>query len=39
VNGPMVFKREVKLYVHTSATIGDVRGATAVRFDGEDAPE
>ena len=39
VNGPMVFKREVKLYVHATATIGEVRGATAVRYEGEDAPE
>ncbi len=39
VNGPMVFKREVKLYVHATARIGEVRGATAVRFEGEDAPE
>ncbi|MGL6291263.1 MAG: hypothetical protein ACRC2H_11280 [Silanimonas sp.] len=39
VNGPMVFKREVKLYVHATATIGEVRGATAVRYEGENAPE
>jgi hypothetical protein len=39
VNGPMVFKREVKLYVHATATVGEVRGATAVRYEGEDAPE
>lgn len=39
VTGPMVFRREVKLFVHESARIGDVRGATPVRFSGEDAPE
>ena len=39
VTGPMVFKREVRLFVHATATIGEVRGATAVRYEGEDAPE
>jgi len=39
VSGPMVFKREVRLFVHATASIGDVRGATAVRFEGDDAPE
>ena len=39
VNGPIVFKRDVKLYVHATATIGDVRGATALRYEGDDAPE
>ena len=39
VSGPMVFKREVKLFVHATANIGEVRGATAVRYEGDDAPE
>ena len=39
VSGPMVFKREVKLFVHASARIGDVSGATPVRYEGERAPE
>lgn len=39
VNGPMVFKREVRLYVHTTARIGEVRGTTPVRYDGDDVPE
>ena len=32
VEGPMVFEREVELYVHTGAKIGSVTGATAVPF-------
>jgi len=39
VQGPLRFKREVKLYVSDSATIGPVEGATALRFSGERAPE
>ena len=39
VEGPLVFEREVKLYVHASARIGDLRGATAVRFDGSTPPK
>jgi hypothetical protein len=39
VSGPLVFKREVKLYVHATARVGEVRGATAVRYEGDDAPE
>lgn len=39
VNGPMDFKREVKLFVHATATIGEVRGATAVRYEGDTPPE
>jgi DUF4097 and DUF4098 domain-containing protein YvlB len=38
VEGPLVFEREVKLYVHSSARIGSVRGATAVRFEGATPP-
>ena len=39
VDGPLVFEREVKLYVHSSARIGSLRGATAVRFDGNTPPK
>lgn len=39
VDGPLVFEREVKLYVHASARIGSVRGATAVRFEGATPPK
>ena len=38
VDGPLVFEREVKLYVHASAEIGPVTGATAVRYEGDTAP-
>lgn len=33
VDGPLVFERKVELLVHSSAVIGPVTGATAVRFD------
>lgn len=39
VDGALVFEREVKLYVHRSAKIGPVTGATAVRYDSERAPQ
>ncbi|MDQ3039883.1 MAG: hypothetical protein M3Q51_04700 [Pseudomonadota bacterium] len=39
VEGPLVFERDVKLYVHSSARIGSLRGATAVRFDGAAPPK
>ena len=39
VEGPLVFEREVKLYVHSSARIGSVRGATAIRFDSATPPK
>lgn len=39
VDGPLVFEREVKLYVHASARIGSVSGATAVRYDGATPPK
>lgn len=35
VEGTLDFEREVELYVHTSAKIGSVRGATAKNFSGE----
>ena len=39
VDGPLVFEREVKLYVHSSARIGSVSGATAVRYSTPAAPQ
>jgi len=39
VDGPLVFEREVKLYVHQSAKVGTITGATPVRFTGPTAPE
>ncbi len=38
VEGPMKFEREVKLYVSDSATIGEVSGATPIKFSGDNAP-
>lgn len=38
VVGPMVFKREVELFVHESARIGRVEGAEAKRYSGSDLP-
>ena len=39
VEGPLVFERQVKLYVHKSAKIGAVTGATAQSFDSATAPK
>lgn len=39
VDGPLVFEREVKLFVHGTAKIGPVSGATAVRYQGDRAPQ
>ena len=38
VDGPLVFEREVVLYVHDSAKIGPVTGATVRHFSGDHAP-
>lgn len=38
VEGPLVFEREVKLYVHASARTGNIRGATAQRYATPTAP-
>lgn len=38
VDGSLVFEREVELYVHETAEIGPVTGATAVRYEGDRAP-
>jgi hypothetical protein len=35
VEGALVFEREVELFVHDSAKIGTVRGATAQKFSGQ----
>lgn len=39
VDGTLTFEREVKLYVHESATIGSVEGATVVRYSTARAPK
>lgn len=39
VEGPLVFEREVKLYVHESARTGTITGATAQRYSGARAPK
>ena len=39
VEGPLVFEREVVLYVHASAKTGAITGATAKRFDTATAPQ
>ncbi len=39
VEGPLVFERPVKLYVHKTAKIGAVTGATAQSFDTATAPK
>ena len=39
VEGPLVFEREVKLYVHQSARIGNVSGATAQRYSAATPPK
>ena len=38
VEGPLVFEREVVLYVHTSAKVGPVTGATAKPYSTDTAP-
>ena len=39
VEGALVFERPVKLYVHKTARIGPVTGATAQTFEGDTAPK
>ena len=39
VDGALVFEREVELYVHESARVGPVTGATAVAYSGARAPK
>lgn len=38
VEGPLVFEREVELYVHERARTGKITGATPVRYSGDRAP-
>lgn len=38
VHGTLTFEREVRLYVHDSATIGTVSGASPMRFSGSEPP-
>ena len=39
VDGPLEFRREVVLYVHTSARTGAITGATAIPYDTPRAPQ
>ncbi|HEV8693174.1 MAG TPA: hypothetical protein VGQ93_03155, partial [Lysobacter sp.] len=39
VDGPLVFEREVVLYVHSTAKTGAITGAKAIRFDTPTPPE
>jgi hypothetical protein len=39
VDGPLVFEREVVLYVHKTARIGTVTGATPIAYDTARAPQ
>jgi len=39
VDGPLVFKRSVKLYVHSSAKVGTITGATPVAYSSNTAPQ
>jgi hypothetical protein len=39
VDGPLVFERKVRLFVHESARIGAVTGATAVPYRGDRVPD
>jgi len=39
VQGDMVFKRSVQLYVSDSATVGKIDGATPVKFSGDKPPQ
>lgn len=38
VDGNLVFEREVQLYVHDTARVGDITGATAIPFSTPTAP-
>lgn len=35
IEGPLTFERDVELYVHESASVGEITGAEAVRYSGE----
>lgn len=38
VDGPLQFKRKVRLYVHDSARVGEISGASAIPYSGARAP-
>jgi len=38
VEGPLLFEREVVLYVHRTARVGPVTGAEPIPFDTDTAP-
>ncbi len=35
IDGELTFERPVKLFIHDSATVGEILGAEAVRFSGQ----
>ncbi len=35
IQGPLTFEREVELYVHESAAVGEISGAEAIRYTGD----
>ena len=39
VRGDLNFEREVKLYVHSTAKVGTITGATAIPYNGDTAPK
>lgn len=39
VSGPLVFEQEVRLYISDRATVGPIKGATAIRYSGERPPD
>ena len=39
VDGPLIFEREVVLYVHRTAKVGRISGATPIAFEGDRAPD
>lgn len=39
VSGPLVFEQEVRLYVSDHATVGPIKGATAIKFSGLRPPD
>lgn len=39
IAGPLVFEREVELYVHETATVGEIGGASPVRYSTAEPPE
>ncbi len=39
VSGPLVFEQEVRLYISDHATVGPIKGATAIKFSGLRPPD